>query len=149
LGLLLALGDTERLGLALGEADRLGLALGDADRLGLGLVPVRLGEGEFVTPPVHVTPLRVNVLGMGLLDVQAPLNPIWVEPLVARLLFQSRLTAVTLAPDCAQVADHPDVTAWPAAGNAKPRVQPLVIGSPRFVMVTYAVNPPGHWFGTV
>jgi len=143
------LGPPVRLGLALGPPVRLGLALGPPVRLGLALgPPVRLGDGEVGGAPLHVVPLRVNVVGLGLLlDVKAPLNPIWTEALVARLRFQSRLTAEAFWPDIDQVADHPDWTDWLEVGNAKPSVQP-VIGSPRLVIVTLAVNPVGHWLST-
>jgi hypothetical protein len=47
--------------------------------------------------------------------------------------------AVTLAPDCVQLADQPCVTRW-LPGKAKPRFQ-LVRGSPTFLIVTAAVNP--------
>jgi hypothetical protein len=53
------------------------------------------------------------------------------------------LRAVTAAPDWLYVADHPWTTFCPASGNVKVRVQP-VTGSPRFLMPTLAVNPPGQ-----
>jgi hypothetical protein len=61
---------------------------------------------------------------------------------VARVRFQSRLVAVTLAlpAGCVQFALQPWVTRW-LPGNAKASVHPL-IGSPRFVILTLAVNPP-------
>ena len=67
--LTLGLGLTLRLGLGL--TLRLGLTLGLGLTLRLGLT---LGLG-LVTPPVQVTPLRVNDVGTGLLVVHVPLRP--------------------------------------------------------------------------
>ena len=54
--------------------------------------------------------------------------------------------AVTWAPLCVAAVFHAWVTVWPAVYD-QVNVQ-LVTGSPRFVMFTFAVKPPGHWDGT-
>src|SRR6185312_6763415 len=56
------------------------------------------------------------------------------------------LRAVTWPPLCVVVAFHAWVICCPAVYD-QVNVQ-LVTGSPRFVMFTFAVNPPGHCDGT-
>jgi hypothetical protein len=77
LGLGLGLGD--RLAVGLGLGDRLAVGVGLGDRLTVGLtlgdrVPVGFAEVG-ATPPVHVVPLSVKLVGTGLLDVHEALNP--------------------------------------------------------------------------
>jgi hypothetical protein len=101
-----------------------------------------------VTVPVQTVPLSVKEDGTGLVPLQAPLKPIEVDAPVASAPFQLMLAAVTLAPDCAQVALQPWVTDCPAAGKSKPSVQPST-GAPRLVIETLAPKPPDHWLWTV
>ena len=51
--------------------------------------------------------------------------------------------AVTALPDWLNSADQPCCTRWLEFGKVQPSVQPLT-GSPRFLMVTLAVKPPGQ-----
>ncbi len=55
----------------------------------------------------QVTPLTLNVAGLGLLPVQVPLKPMLVEAPVARLPFQGMLVPVTRVPDWLQLAPQP------------------------------------------
>ena len=63
-----------------------------------------------------------------------------VEAPVPRLPFQDSLVAVTSLPVWLQLADQPWVTRWLLVGKVHLSVQPLT-GSPRFLMVTFAVKP--------
>jgi hypothetical protein len=77
-GELLGLGDADLEGVGLGDADLEGLAVGDADLDG-----VAEADG-LPTDPVHATPLRLKLVGVGLADpFQDPLNPKLAVPLVA------------------------------------------------------------------
>jgi hypothetical protein len=67
---------------------------------------------------------------------------------VATLAFQLMLVAVTVLPDCVQVAFQPWVTFWLESGNANATDQ-LDSAEPRFVTVSAAPNPPGHWLEIV
>src|SRR5262245_5858027 len=105
-------------------------------------------DGWPVVLPVQATPLSAKLVGAGLLLLfHEALNPGFAVALVARLPFQSALRAVTWAPLWVTVAFHAWVTCWPAV-NDQVNVQ-LVSGSPRFVRMMLAPNPPGHWFVTV
>src|SRR5690242_9128606 len=61
-----------------GDVDGVTEGDGDAVRVGLAL-------GDPVTLPVQVVPLRVKLVGTGLLEVQDPLNPNDVLPPVAKI----------------------------------------------------------------
>jgi len=94
-------------------------------------------------PPLQTVPFNVNCVGFGLLPLQAPLNPIVVlAPLASAPLYDS-FFAVTFWPLCDQMADQPCCTRWLLFGKVKPRVHELS-GSPRFLIVTFAVKPPGQ-----
>ena len=95
------------------------------------------------TEPVHVVPLSEKEAGTGLVPLHAPTKPIDVDAPVPSDPFQLMLAAVTRAPDCVQVALQPWVTFWSAFGKSNASVQ-FVTADPRFVMPTFAVNPPGH-----
>jgi hypothetical protein len=100
-------------------------------------------DGEELTPPVHATPFMVNAVGTGLLLLfHEPLNPKLVEAPVASAPLYDMLTAETCAPLWVTVAFHACWTCCPAP-NDQPTVQ-LDTGSPRFVTVTFAPNPPPH-----
>ena len=60
------------------------------------------------------------------------------EPLCATF------TAVTTAADWVTCAFHAEVTLW-SPPNVHRNCQ-LVIAGPRLVTLTWAVNPPVHWF---
>src|SRR5579884_976838 len=87
-----------------GVGDELGdeLAEEEGDELGVpDGVAVGVGVGvPLLTLPVHVVPLRVNVAGIGLLPVHAPLNPKLVLAPVPREPLYEALVTVTFAPDC-------------------------------------------------
>src|SRR5215510_3268927 len=93
-----------------------GVGLVSATDGGAGL-PV--GPVVGTTEPVHVTLFSEKEAGVGLLPVQAPLKPMFTVTFVPRAEFQLRLAALTFAPLWVQVALHPCVTDWPAAGKAK------------------------------
>jgi hypothetical protein len=114
----------------------------------VGCVVGGLVVGVVVVPPVHATPLREKVVGVGLAEPNVPVNPTPTVPPAATDPFQLTLAAVTDWPDCVQVALHPWLTFWLASGKVNPSVQ-AVSGSPRLVMVIEAWKPPGHWLGTV
>ena len=73
-------------------------------------VEVEVGVGVVAGDPLQATPFSVKFVGVVLLFVNAPLKPMTVGELGAKELFQSKFFAVTLEPDCAQVALHPCVT---------------------------------------
>lgn len=85
--------------------------------------------------------LSVKAFGSGFEPFQVPLKPICVDPPGARVRFQSRLPADTLAPDWLHVAPQPCGTVWPAV-KAKRSVQPLMVVVPVFLMVTLPLKPP-------
>jgi hypothetical protein len=83
-----------------------------------------------------------------LVPFHAPAKPTDADAPVASEAFQLMLAAVTRAPDCTQAALQPWVTFWSVRGKSNASVQ-LVTADPRFVMLTFAVNPPDHWLCTV
>jgi hypothetical protein len=97
---------------------------------------------------VHAVPFSEKVAGSGLLPLHAPVKPIDVDAPVPSDPFQLALAAVTRSPACVQAALQPWFTFWPALGKSNASVQ-LVMAEPRFVMPTFALNPPGHWLCTV
>jgi hypothetical protein len=122
-----------------------GLGVGDGDDVAVG---DGLGLGELVALPVQATPLSAKSVGAGLLRLfQEPLKPIVAEPPVPSVPFQLALAAVTVVPDCEYRAFQPWVTCWPTV-KSQVRFQELT-GVPRLVTTRLAVNPPGHWEGTV
>ncbi len=90
-------------------------------------------------PPLQVTPLIAKLVGLVLVPLKVPLNPMVHEAPVAWLPLYERLFAVTFAPDCDQSAVQPWDTCW-LPGKVKVSVQ-LVRGSPRFLIVTFPPNP--------
>jgi hypothetical protein len=77
-----------------------------------------------------------------------PENPIDEDAPVPSDPFQLMLAADTRVPDWVQLALQPWVTCWLVLGKSNVNVQ-FGIGSPRLVIATFAVKPPGHWLCTV
>jgi len=101
--------------------------------------------------PPQVVPLIENDVGAGSLPLQLPLKPMLVEPPFAMAPFHAMLVAVTFWPLWVQFADQPCVTFWFALPNANPKLQ-LDQASPRFLMVRFALMPPGQslaWYCTL
>ena len=98
-------------------------------------------------PPSHATPLSLYAEGAGLDPVQEAVNPALTLPPVAIFPFQDVLTAVTVVPDCDQVAFHPWVTFCPAE-KSKVRVQ-RSSAAPLLVIVTLPWKPLSHWLAAV
>ncbi len=97
--------------------------------------------------PVHGVPLSVNDVGTPtLVPVVVPLKPNDTAPPVGIARFQSTLDAVTLAPEAANSAFQPCANRS-APGKSHTRRQPST-GSPTFLIVTLAENPPSHLFCT-
>jgi len=105
------------------------------------------GVGEPpLTLPVHVVPFRAKLDGTGLLPLHAPLNPkLVLAPVDSEPLYDTLLTT-TFAPDWVKLPFHSCVIVCPAP-NDQVSCQ-LLIGLPRFVMLTLAPKPPCHWLVT-
>src|SRR5690349_21067668 len=98
-------------------------------------VPSSGAGGGSSTEPVQATPLSVNAVGRGLAPVKEPVNPRSTVAPVASVRFQSTAAAVTVAPDCDQVAFQPWTLFCPASGMVNPSVHPET-GAPRLVILT-------------
>src|SRR2546423_998203 len=85
-------------------------------------------------------------MGEALPEVQVPWKPIdWLAP-GAMVALYDRFEAVTVSSFCVKVAFHPWVTNW-SPGKVKPSDQPLIGAVPLFVIVPWAVTPPGRLRG--
>ncbi|HEY1323000.1 MAG TPA: hypothetical protein VGF32_22275, partial [Streptosporangiaceae bacterium] len=78
-----------------------GFGAGDGVGVGLAVVGDGLGVGDVVGggEAPQVTPLTENTVGLGLLPVNEPLNPMFVLPPAASAPFQLWLVTFTFSPD--------------------------------------------------
>lgn len=119
---------------ALAEVD----AEAEVDGLELGVPPVLL---------LHVTPLRVKVVGVSIEPERLKSAPMPVEPPVAREPFQLRLATLTVLPLCDQVPLQPlESVSEPAYEYC--RFQ-LVIAGPSLVMLIVTWKPVPQFDATL
>jgi hypothetical protein len=93
---------------------------------------------------LQVIPLTVNEVGDESLDVHVPWNPNdALPPGLIEPLYEA-LVAVTVSPLCvSEPSFHELVTFW-SPGKVNFTVQLLIAALPVLLIVTLAVNPPGH-----
>ena len=92
---------------------------------------------------MHTVRLTRKAAGAASLDVHAPRKPSdWLAP-GAIVPSKFKLLAETSAPVCVKVAFQALLTAS-SPGNLKVSVQPLMLVLPVLLIVTLAVNAPGH-----
>jgi hypothetical protein len=136
----------DEVGVGVGVGVGVAVPVGVGDGLGVGeVLALGVGLGD-VEPLPQAAPFTENAVGLELLPLTDPLNPIVALPPVARAPFQLSLVTVTFSPDWDQVPFQPLDTCW-LPGNVNARVQ-LVIAEPLLVIVTLPVKPPGQLLGT-
>jgi hypothetical protein len=78
------------------------VAVGVTDAVGVGSVP----------PPLQLTPLRVNAVGLVLVPEYVPLKPTFVVAPEARLPFQDALVILTCLAVCVSTPFHAVPACW-------------------------------------